>query len=206
MMGETLEEVGFTEEAVPEHISVKKSVFPFSRFPGADIILGPEMKSTGEVMGIDRDYGAAFAKAHAAESRDLPREGTVFVSVKDSDKRDTIFVVKKLVDMGFNIVATAGTGKVLRRNGVPVKILNKIAEGRPNVLDMIKNGNVHLVINTPSGKNPRADEARIRYLTVTYQIPCATTTSGAQAAVNGIESLLRETLEVCPLQDYHKKE
>jgi carbamoyl-phosphate synthase large subunit len=207
MVGRTLAELGISREIEVEHIGVKKSVFPWKRFPGVDIISGPEMKSTGEVMGIDRDFGAAFAKAEAGAGKGLPTSGTVFISVKDADKRGVIFIAKKLADLGFDIVATRGTYRVLVRNGVErVRPVNKIAEGRPNIVDLIKNGEVALLINTPSGKDPRADEARIRRVAVGYDVPCITTLSAAQAAVNGIEAMRRAGggwLEVRPLQEYH---
>ncbi len=205
MVGRTLAELGIARELEIEHIGVKKSVFPWKRFPGVDIISGPEMKSTGEVMGIDVDFGRAFAKAQAAAGQAVPTKGTVFISVKDADKRGVIFIAKKLADLGFDIVATRGTYKVLKRNGVErVRPIFKIAEGRPNVIDALKNGEIDLVINTPSGKDPRADEARIRAATVAVDVPCITTLSAAQAAVNGIEAMLRaERISVRALQDYH---
>jgi carbamoyl-phosphate synthase large subunit len=210
MMGKTLPECGLTSEIEVEHISVKVSVFPWKRFPGVDIISGPEMKSTGEVMGVDSDFGAAFAKAMAAAGNPLPSSGRVFVSVKDEDKRGVIFIAKKLADLGFDIVATRGTYKVLKRNGVErVTQINKISEGRPHILDALKNKQIALVINTPSGKDPRADEARIRALTVIHGVPCITTLSAASAAVNGIEAMKRAGpgwLGVRALQEYHTAE
>ena len=172
MLGKTLKECGITGPIdVLDHISVKVSVFPWKRFPGVDIVTGPEMRSTGEVMGIDADFGVAFAKAMAAASNPLPTSGKVFVSVKDDDKRGVIFIAKKLADLGFEIVATRGTYNVLKRNGVlPVSLINKIAEGRPNVLDLLKNREIALVINTPAGKDPRADDAKIRAQTVLHGV------------------------------------
>jgi carbamoyl-phosphate synthase large subunit len=207
MVGKTLAELGIAREIEIEHIGVKKSVFPWKRFSGADIVSGPEMKSTGEVMGIDDDFGRAFAKAQAAAGQALPAKGTVFISVKDADKRGIILIAKKLSDLGFEIVATRGTWKVLKRNGVErARPIFKIAEGRPNIIDALKNGEIDLVINTPSGKDPRADEAKIRAATVAHDIPCITTLSAAQAAVNGIEAIVRAggaTLGVRALQEYH---
>jgi carbamoyl-phosphate synthase large subunit len=205
MLGRKLRDLGFTREAEPAHISVKESVFPFSRFPGVDIVLGPEMKSTGEVMGIDSNFGAAFAKSQIAASAALPLKGTVFVSVRDHDKRAVIFIAKKLEDLGFKLMATGGTAKVLATNGITVQRVNKIKEGRPNVLDHIKNGEIHLLINTPSGKGPKTDEAKIRSLAVIHNIPCITTISGAMAAVNGIESMKKRALGVKALQEHHRK-
>ncbi|OHB70865.1 MAG: carbamoyl phosphate synthase large subunit [Planctomycetes bacterium RBG_16_43_13] len=185
------------------HFSVKESVFPFRRFPGTDIILGPEMKSTGEVMGIDVDFGRAYAKAEIAASHNLPTSGNVFISVKDSDKRDIIYIAKKLQDMGFKIYATSGTSRVLVRNGIDVKALYKIKEGRPNPADLIINGEIDLIINTPSGKGPKTDEAHIRSIAVAHGITVITTISAAQAAVNGIEAMRSGELGVKPLQEYH---
>ena len=203
MLGRTLKELGFTKEVEIPYFSIKESVFPFNRFPGVDIILGPEMKSTGEVMGIDFDFGKAFMKSQLAASQNLPRKGCVFISVKNKDKRAIVFVAKKLQDLGFEIISTEGTGKVLNRYGVKAKIIPKIQEGRPNILDYIKDRKVHLIINTPSGRIPRQDEVRIRSEAIMHNIPCITTISGAQASVNGIESLLREDLKVVCIQEYH---
>ncbi len=207
MVGRTLKDLGIGGEFELDHISVKTSVFPWRRFPGVDIVLGPEMRSTGEVMGINGDFGAAFAKAQAAAGQPLPTSGTVFISVKDADKRAVIHIAKRLHDAGFEIIATQGTFKVLRRNGIPdCRLVFKIAEGRPNILDAIKNGQVCLVINTPSGKDPRADEAKIRTHAVIQNIPVLTTLSAASAAVNGIEAMRRAGdgwLGVRALQDYH---
>ncbi len=206
MAGKTLKELGFTKEIIPTHISIKESVFPFTRFAGVDIILGPEMKSTGEVMGIDTEFGRAFAKSQIAASASLPTKGTVFVSVKNKDKRSIIFVAKKLFDMGFDIIATEGTAKALQKSGIKVKPIKKIQEGRPNILDYIKDGKINLIINTPTtGKGPRKDEIRIRSTAVMHGIPCVTTIPGAQASVNGIEALLKGELEVTPIQEYHRR-
>jgi len=204
MLGEMLSEMEDVKPPRLQHIAVKKSVFPFSRFPGSDIILGPEMKSTGEVMGIDVDFGLAFAKAQDAAGDPLPMSGNVFISVKDSDKRAVIYIAKKLADLGYGIMATGGTYKMLRRNGIrDAKRVNKIAEGRPNIVDHIVNGEIQLVINTPTGKDPWADEATIRKYTVTHKIPTLTTITAAQAAVTGIESLNWYESKVKPLQEYH---
>jgi carbamoyl-phosphate synthase large subunit len=205
MLGKTLDELGFVQEIIPRHVSVKESVFPFNRFPGVDVILGPEMKSTGEVMGIDADFGRAYIKSQIAAGQRFPRKGNVFISVRDKDKRAIIFAAKKLVDLGFSLYATAGTAATLEKNGMKVKVLPKIAEGRPNVLDLMKDGRIQLVINTPSGRMPRQDEVKIRSQVVAYNIPYTTTISGAQATINGIETLLRKDLDVKSLQEYHRR-
>ncbi len=203
MLGRKLSEYNLPGNRETDHFSVKQSVFPFRKFAGVDVILGPEMLSTGEVMGIDKDFGRAYAKSAMAAGLRLPRSGKVFVSVKDADKRDIIFVAKKLVDLGFELLSTSGTRKVLERNGIPVAPVARIKEGRPNALDLIINREVALIINTPSGKGPRTDEGRIRAMAVSHDIPVITTVPGAQAAVNGIEAMLRQALDVQALQDYH---
>ena len=205
MAGKTLAELGFTAEVVPLQVSVKESVFPFNRFLGTDIILGPEMKSTGEVMGIDKDFGRAYLKSQIAVGQNFPVKGNVFISVRDKDKRAVVFIAKKLRDLGFGIFATGGTANALSKNGIPVKIAPKIGEGRPDIIDLMKNGKIQLVINTPSGRIPRADEVKIRAQVILYNIPYTTTISGAQATVNGIEALQNNDLEIEPLQQYHKK-
>jgi carbamoyl-phosphate synthase large subunit len=204
MAGKTLAELGITQEVEITHTAVKEAVFPFNRFPGVDTILGPEMRSTGEVMGIDRDFGRAYAKSQLAAGQELPRAGTVFVSVKDRDKRAIIMIARGLVDLGFQIVATRGTGKVLERNGVPAKYVFKVGEKRPSVVDLIKNGEIQLVINTPGGKRPKADEVAIRTAALQYNIPIVTTIPGAWATVEGIAALIKGAIDVCPLQEYHQ--
>lgn len=204
MAGKRLKELAFTKEVIPKYTCVKESVFPFSRFAGVDIILGPEMKSTGEVMGIDTDFGRSFAKSQLAAGQNLPLKGNIFISVKNKDKRSLVFIAKKLFDLKFNLLATEGTAKVLEKNGIKVRALKKIAQGKPNILGLIKEGKIDLIINTPAGKIPRADEVKIRSLAVSRGVPCVTTISGAQASVNGIEALIKEGLEVKSLQEYHK--
>ncbi|MDD5565903.1 MAG: carbamoyl-phosphate synthase large subunit [Candidatus Omnitrophica bacterium] len=204
MLGKTLDELKFTKEIIPAYFAVKESVFPFNRFPGVDVILGPEMKSTGEVMGIDADFGLAYIKSQIAAGQNLPRKGNVFISVRDKDKRSVIFIAKKLHELGFHLYATEGTSDALSKNGIPVKILVKIAEGRPNVLDLMKDGKIQLVINTPSGRIPRQDEVKIRSQVILHNIPYVTTISAAQATVNGIEILLKKDLKVKSLQEYHR--
>jgi carbamoyl-phosphate synthase large subunit len=205
MVGKTLEELGITREVEINHVAVKEAVLPFKRFYGVDTILGPEMKSTGEVMGIDADFGMAFAKSQMAAGQTLPLKGTVFISVMNKDKRHIVFIAKKLVDLGFDIVATTGTAKVLAKNGIPVKPVYKVNEGRPHIVDLIKNREIHLIINTPSGKKPKADEVAIRSEAVLHDIPCITTISGASAAVNGIESMVRGGISVQSIQEYHNQ-
>jgi carbamoyl-phosphate synthase large subunit len=203
MVGRTLEELGFTHEIEVGHVSVKESVFPFNRFPGVDTVLGPEMKSTGEVMGIDHAFGIAFAKAQLAAGQFLPRKGKVFISVKNRDKRAIIFIAKKLSDFGFQIVATRGTAKALSQNGIPVEVVYKVHEGRPNIVDLIKNREIDLIINTPTGHRPKQDQVSIRAVAVAHNVPLITTISGAAASVNGIEALLKEEVHVKSLQEYH---
>ena len=203
MVGRTLEELGIRREVEIPHVAVKESVFPFNRFPGVDIVLGPEMKSTGEVMGIDEDFGLAYAKSQIAAGQNLPLEGRVFISVKDRDKRAAVMIARELEALGFEILATHGTCSVLQRNGVKAKGVFKVSEGRPHVVDLMKNGEIHLVINTPSGKRPKADEVAIRTTALAYGIPVVTTIPGAQATVEGISALKGGRLKVRSLQEYH---
>ncbi|HEX8371416.1 MAG TPA: carbamoyl-phosphate synthase large subunit [Chthoniobacterales bacterium] len=203
MVGKTLAELGFTEEVIPKHFCVKEAVFPFIRFPGIDIALGPEMKSTGEVMGIDEDFGIAYAKSQMASQPPLPMKGNIFLSVKDSDKEAALEIARDLIDLGFTLHATSGTAAALQKLGMPVQKLFKISEGRPNVLDMIKNGEIQFVINTPSGKSPKQDEVKIRSAAVAARIAIMTTLSAARASVSGIRSLQSKTWNVKPLQEYH---
>jgi carbamoyl-phosphate synthase large subunit len=205
MLGKKLKDLGFTQEVIPRHVAVKESVFPFNRFPGVDIILGPEMKSTGEVMGIDKDFSRAYIKSQIAAGQKLPKKGNVFISVRDRDKRAVVFIAKKLQDLGFHIYASSGTAAALERNNIKVMVLPKIAEGRPNILDLMKDGKIQLVINTPSGRIPREDEVKIRSQVILYNIPYTTTISGAQATVNGIEALAKRDLQVKSLQKYHRE-
>ncbi len=205
MAGKTLKELGFTREVWPRHISVKESVFPFIKFPGVDIILSPEMKSTGEVMGIDDEMGRAFYKAQEAASARLPSEGKVFVSVKKEDKSKVLPVAQKLSQLGFELVATSGTAEFLNKAGVKAEVVLKLAEGRPNIADLIRNGTIKLLINTPSGKGPVLDEAKIRSLAVSFNISCITTINAARAAVSGIESVRKGTLDCRAIQDYHQE-
>jgi carbamoyl-phosphate synthase large subunit len=203
MTGKKLTELGFTGEIRPKYYSVKESVFPFSKFPGQDILLGPEMRSTGEVMGLGEDWGVAYAKSQMAAAPALPQQGRIFISVRDSDKKNVVPLAQGFRELGFELCATSGTAQVLQENGIEVQILFKIAEGRPNVLDMIKNGEVQLIVNTPAGKTPRVDEVRIRSAAVAQKIPIMTTLAGANAALQGIQAFREHGLSVCPLQEYH---
>ncbi len=204
MAGKTLRELGFTKEIIPPHYSVKEAVFPFIRFPGIDIALGPEMKSTGEVMGIDDDLGLAYAKAQMAAQPPLPKGGNLFISVKDADKQDVAALAAEYAEIGFKLFATGGTATALSTKGVKVNRLFKLSEGRPNVLDLIKNGEIHFIINTPSGKSPREDEVKIRSAAVANRIPIMTTLSAARASLRGIRSLQKSGVSVKSLQEYHK--
>ena len=203
MAGKTLRELGFTEEKIPKYFSVKEAVFPFVKFPGVDIILGPEMRSTGEVMGIDPDPGIAYAKSQMSAQPPLPTKGNVFISVKDSDKPASIEVARDFVDLGFRIHATSGTARLLADAGVPVKTLLKIQEGRPNVLDLIKNGEIHFILNTPSGQQPRRDEVAIRSAGVAARVATMTTLRGARASVAAIRAIQQAGYQVRSLQEYH---
>ena len=202
MAGKTLEELGFTREIEPAYFSVKAPVFPFNRFPGSNTRLGPEMKSTGEVMGIDTDVSRAFAKAQKACGYSLPLSGKVFISVKNKDKRAIIFIAKKLTDMGFELIATHGTAKVLLRNGMEPELVFSIGKGRPTIHDYIKNHAVDLIINTPTGDLHRPNELLIREMAIAHDIPIFSTIPGAAAAVNAIDALQRGDITVTPLQDY----
>ncbi len=203
MAGKTLGELGFTKEIVPKHFSVKEAVFPFLRYQGVDISLGPEMKSTGEVMGMDVDLGLAYAKSQMAAPPPLPKKGNVFISVKDTDKESVIPVAREFVKLGFGIISTSGTAEALVEAKIKVKKVFKLHEGRPNVLDRIKNGDISFIINTPSGKIPREHEVTIRNAALAQKIPIMTTVRAAQASANGIRSLQKSKLQVRSLQEYH---
>jgi carbamoyl-phosphate synthase large subunit len=205
MVGRKLSEIGLNREVEIRHFAVKEAVFPFNRFPGVDPILGPEMRSTGEVMGIDADFGMAFAKSQIGTQSQLPQAGRVFISVKNQDKRGVIFVAKKLVDLGFQIVATKGTAKVLMNNGITVEIVNKVGEGRPNVVDFIKNQKIDLIINTPSGGRTQVESSFIRKEAVIKSINYVTTLSGAEATVYAIERLKKFPIQVRSIQEYHQE-
>jgi carbamoylphosphate synthase large subunit/REP element-mobilizing transposase RayT len=205
MTGKSLRELGFTEEIVPKHFSVKEAVFPFLRYEGLDISLGPEMKSTGEVMGIDVDLGLAYAKSQMAAPPPLPKKGKVFISVKDTDKEAVIPVAREFVKLGFEIISTSGTADALTKAKIKVTKVFKIHAGRPNVLDRIKNGDINFIINTPSGKIPREHEVVIRNAALAAKIPIMTTVRAALASANGIRSLQKRKVQVRSLQEYHVK-
>ncbi|WP_321531752.1 carbamoyl-phosphate synthase large subunit [uncultured Desulfuromonas sp.] len=205
MAGKTLKELNILDDIVPDHVAVKESVFPFAKFPGVDTLLGPEMKSTGEVMGLDKDFGKAFAKAQMGAGVNLPLSGKVFISVKDSDKPETIAIAKKLVDAGFSLIATGGTATTLQENGLPVERVNKVKEGRPHCVDAIKNGDIAMVFNTTFGIQSIADSYSIRRSALMYSVAYFTTVTGMDAAVDGILAMQRETLDVVALQEYSLK-
>jgi carbamoyl-phosphate synthase large subunit len=203
MAGKTLREIGFTTERVPAHVAVKESVFPFGRFPGVDTILGPEMKSTGEVMGIDQTFAMAFAKASLAASSNLPDSGLVFISVRDEDKRQLEPIVRGLVAMGFDLIATRGTATYIRNLELKCESVNKVLEGSPHIVDAMKDGRVAMVVNTPDASGTR-DSFSIRRTALELRLPYFTTMAGAKAAVEGIYALKHEEFEVRALQDYHR--
>jgi carbamoyl-phosphate synthase large subunit len=203
MAGAKLKDLGFTDEITPKHWAIKEAVFPFSKFPGSPIVLTPEMRSTGEVMGQDEDFGIAFAKTQMAAKPSLPSEGTVFISVKDSDKPKALEIAQGLHDLGFSFYSTEGTAKFLNENGIKAEATLRISEGRPNVADLIKNGKVQLVINTPLGLIPRRDENGIRSEAVLHSVPVITTLGSAYAALQGIRSLREKNFSVKSLQAYH---
>ncbi len=202
MAGRTLADLGFTAETWPDHWAVKESVFPFNRFRGQDILLSPEMRSTGEVMGLDADLGVAYAKSQMAAGTPLPLGGRVFFSVNDADKPHAAAVARGFADLGFELVSTPGTAQVLAAAGVKVQPIFKLQEGRPNALDLLKNREIQLVVNTPSGQAPRSDEVRIRTTAVYTGTPIMTTLSGARAAILGIAALKRRGCGVKALQEY----
>ena len=204
MTGITLEQLGFTEEVVPRHTAVKAVVIPYTKFPECDILLGPEMRSTGEVMGIDDDLGLAFAKAQISTSQTPPLAGKVFISVKDHDKPQVGRLATRLIELGFSLAATAGTYGAIRAAGIELDRISKISEGRPNILDSMKNREISLVINTPGGEGPRSDGALIRSCAITHGIPCITTLQAARAVVEGITALKQSDYKVRALQEYHQ--
>lgn len=205
MSGKKLTELGFTKEIEVPYVAVKESVFPFVKFPGVDIILSPEMKSTGEVMGIDDDFARAFYKSQDGASCHLPDKGKVFISVKKGDKEKILDIAKQFSDMGYPIVSTRGTADFLATKGIVTETVLKIKEGSPNVADLIRNNEVKLVVNTPSGKGPILDEAKIRSLAVSFNIPCITTINAARAAVKGLQAVKSKGLEVRSIQEYHAR-
>jgi len=203
MAGKTLKELGYTKEVRPKYWAVKESVFPFNRFHGQDILLSPEMRSTGEVMGLDTELGIAYAKSQIAAGESLPLSGKIFISVSDAHKKPAAALAKKYAELGFELIATGGTAAVLEKAGLIVQRIFKLAEGRPNAIDLLKNKEIQLVINTPSGATPRADEIKIRTTAVYTGTPIMTTLSGAEAAVLGIAALKKSGYGVKTLQEYH---
>ena len=204
MLGLKLKELGYTETIIPTHFSVKEAVFPWNRFPGIDIVLGPEMKSTGEVMGIDMDWGMAYAKSQMAAFNPLPKEGTVFLSVSDRDKERAVAVARNLHELGFRIVSTGGTLAKLAEAGIPADRVYKVLEqARPNIIDMMKNNEIHFLINTPATHESRADEILIRSTAIAQKISHATNLSAAEASVKAMRSLKERELTVKSIQEYH---
>ena len=202
MAGNKLKDLGFTKEIIPNYWAVKESVFPFNRFHGQDILLSPEMKSTGEVMGIDPNLGAAYAKSQIAAGGPLPLDGCVFISVSDTHKSEAIDLAKRFIDLGFKIISTSGTATALKKAGLKVEVIHKLSEGRPNTIDLLKNSEIQLVINTPSGQIPREDEIKIRTTAVYTNTPIITTIGSAKAALDGIAALKENGYGVKPLQEF----
>ena len=202
MLGKTLKELGLTTERIPSHISVKEAVMPFNRFPDVDTLLGPEMKSTGEVMGIDEDLGSAYAKAQLGAGQYLPLEGAVFISVKDRDKSGALMVARQLVDIGFTLLTTRGTGMYFQNNGIPSRLVNKVSAGRPHVVDAIMNREIQLIINTGFGNETKRDGYHLRRAAIKYNIPYTTTLAGAIAMAKAIAAMKQKDLSVKSLQEY----
>jgi len=205
MTGKSLRELGFIKEKKIRHIAVKEAVFPFDRFTGVDTILGPEMKSTGEVMGIDREFGLAFGKSQISCGNSIPLSGKIFISLKDKDKPSSVPIVKKLTELGFSVIATRGTAKYLNEHGINVEVVNKVTEGRPHIVDKIKNKEINFVINTVTGAQAQKDSFSIRRSALQYRVPFTTTITGAKAAVKAIEILKKKKMKIKSLQEYHSK-
>lgn len=205
MVGITLKELGILREKNIKHIAVKEAVFPFDKFYGVDTILGPEMKSTGEVMGIDQNFGLAFGKSQTSAGNKIPLSGKIFVSLKDDDKPTSVPIVKKLLKLGFSVVATRGTANFLKNYGLEVEVVNKVTEGRPHIVDFIKNKEINFVINTVSGTQAQRDSFSIRQSALQYKVPFTTTISGAKAAVDAIEMLKKKKIHIKSIQEYHGK-
>jgi carbamoyl-phosphate synthase large subunit len=201
MAGESLASFGLAEKKF-DHIAVKEAVFPFARFPGVDTILGPEMRSTGEVMGLDNHFGTAFAKSQIGAGSNVPLLGNVFVSLRDSDKPKALDAIRLLVDLGFDILATSGTQRFLADQGIATERVNKVLEGRPHIVDAIKNGNVQLVFNTTEGKKALEDSRSLRQAALVQKVPYYTTVAGSLSAAKAIAALKAGNLEVHPLQSY----
>ncbi|MCK4768583.1 MAG: ATP-grasp domain-containing protein, partial [Desulfobacula sp.] len=205
MLGKTLDELGLTKEVIPPYYCVKEAVMPFDRFDNVDPVLGPEMKSTGEVMGIDKDLGAAVAKSQFAAGQKLSTEGTVFISVQDKDKMAALPVAKSFHEMGFTIIATKGTAMFLKERDVPTKLVKKVSAGRPHVVDAVTNNEIQLILNTGASSQTKRDGYEIRRAAIKYKIPYATTTDGAKAICSAIQALKKEGLSVNPIQLYHQE-
>jgi carbamoyl-phosphate synthase large subunit len=201
MVGKTLDELGLFEEVVPRHYSVKESVFPFNKFPGVDIILGPEMRSTGEVMGVDDDLPMAFAKSQMAAYSPIPLSGAVFLSVADRDKEEIVPIARALAEMNYTLLSTQGTAQALQAANIQVQLVPKLREGRPNLIDHLKNDRIAMVINTPSGRGARGDEGKIRAAAVAHGVTCITTLAAAQATVEACRALRERPLTVQSLQE-----
>jgi carbamoyl-phosphate synthase large subunit len=204
MVGKTLEDLEFTAEREIRHIAVKEAVFPFDRFQGVDTILGPEMKSTGEVMGIDQDFGLAYAKSQASSNNMIPTSGRMIFSLKDEDKEPSLPLARKIIGLGFSITATRGTAAYLASNGLEVGVINKVKEGRPHIVDLIKNREVNYVVNTVFGAQSQKDSASIRQSAIQYGVPYSTTIAGARAVVEAIAMLKSKKLGIRSIQEYHR--
>ena len=205
MLGIPLDELGLPEDISLSHFSVKEAVFPFDRFTGVDTLLGPEMKSTGEVMGIDKDFGRAYAKSQISANNTVPLKGNVFISVKDEDKPPLPSMAGTLVSLGFTIVATKGTAAYLEQHGIRTETVNKVAEGRPHCVDLLKSDEIDFVINTVTGAKAQKDSFSIREAALQHNVPFTTTIAGAKATINAIEVTLKKEINICSLQDYHKQ-
>ena len=205
MLGDRLAALGLMEQIVPEHFSVKAPVFPFNKFHGIDTLLGPEMQSTGEVMGVDRNFGAAFAKAQMGVRTAIQEQGAVFISVRDEDKRIVLSLASRIHNLGLSIIATRGTARAITNSGIPAEVVHKIHEGRPHVVDLIKNRQVSMIINTPAGRMERSDDHLIRSSAVSYEIPCITTMAAASATIQGLEWIHNRPLEATPIQEHQAR-
>jgi carbamoyl-phosphate synthase large subunit len=205
MLGETLEQLGFVDEVIPPYVSVKEAVFPFNKFREFDPVLGPEMRSTGEVMGIAESFGSAFARAQLGAGNGLPTEGTVFLTVNDPDKPAAVPIARRFHEMGFRLVATFGTARYLRGLGIPCDGVLKVHVGRPHGVDVIVNGDVQLLVNTPLGKHAQQDDYKLRQAAIAKRVPYTTTLSGASAASDAVLALRSRRLSVCSLQEWHAR-
>jgi carbamoyl-phosphate synthase large subunit len=205
MLGKSLKELGFTVAPEPKYVSVKEAVFPFNRFPNVDILLGPEMKSTGEVMGIDHSFGLAFAKSQMAAGFKMPTKGTIFISVNDYHKDKIVSVAESFQNMGFKIIATKGTAKYLKDHGIKAGVVLKLSEGRPHIVDYIKNGDIQMVINTGIGRKSSRDALHIRRGALIYNILYTTTIAGARALCAAVSAIKSKSWQVCSLQEYQKR-